>query len=552
MITLRRIPLIILLVLAGAFPLVAQPGDDREAPSFTWQQQCAGTVSGVARDLPEDAGIRRNIAAIRLDPDPLVTYNYKLTVGAFQPGISQEATYILHVTDTYRSARARILITDMAGNRATQEVSYTPPDSMLERFNFSFGSITPDSIVIREFRLFNGSNMRVTVDELLLKSGKENLKILAPRGPFVIPARGEIQFIAEFRSFAGKDARGLLLYRDSIGIRDSCGVHYYGQISGQVVKPMIEVTDFDFGQVAVGGRSAPRRIEVRNVSPILGSILNGRIISGLTDTNTAVFRVDHGQTYRSFSLKSGESAVFDITAHPPAIGEYRDTIFTVSNAMEGDPIGWLRVEGVPAGLPASGYNWGTRALGSAHGPDTFLLRNTSLPYVRISGLSLQGADAGQFMVLNQSDLIGRSLLLGESFPVVVQFAPTSPGCKEARIVYQINPQLEGESFSLLQGCASDGVLSAGDAAGAGALMLQASPNPASGPSLMVRYHVPGGRAEFSLLDPFGRQLRSFVQDAGTGGDAVAAIDIEGIPSGLYFLRLHAGGIARTERVMIVR
>ena len=81
------------------------------------------------------------------------------------------------------------------------------------------------------------------------------------------------------------------------------------------------------------------------------------------------------------------------------------------------------------------------------------------------------------------------------------------------------------------------------------------PNPARD-RVTFRVAVPkdrggSGEAQITLYDALGRELRS-MQVAGQDERQVLQMDTEGLSSGTYFLRLTAGGNARTERLTVLR
>jgi hypothetical protein len=78
-----------------------------------------------------------------------------------------------------------------------------------------------------------------------------------------------------------------------------------------------------------------------------------------------------------------------------------------------------------------------------------------------------------------------------------------------------------------------------------------APNPAR-QSVRVRYAVPERqRVTLRLFDVLGRRVRTVVNRPQQGRHE-RRIDLTGLPSGAYFLRLRAGDTIRTERLTLVR
>jgi predicted nucleotidyltransferase len=85
-------------------------------------------------------------------------------------------------------------------------------------------------------------------------------------------------------------------------------------------------------------------------------------------------------------------------------------------------------------------------------------------------------------------------------------------------------------------------------------LLGTYPNPAR-TRATIRFAVParadGGEATLQLYDLLGRRVRQ-VLISGTAGRHEQQLNVSGLSSGLYFLRLVAGGEVRTQRITVVR
>jgi hypothetical protein len=85
-------------------------------------------------------------------------------------------------------------------------------------------------------------------------------------------------------------------------------------------------------------------------------------------------------------------------------------------------------------------------------------------------------------------------------------------------------------------------------------LLGTYPNPAR-TRATIRFAVParadGGEATLQLYDLLGRRVRQ-VLTSGTAGRHEQQLDVSGLSSGLYVLRLVAGDEVRTQRITVVR
>jgi hypothetical protein len=82
-------------------------------------------------------------------------------------------------------------------------------------------------------------------------------------------------------------------------------------------------------------------------------------------------------------------------------------------------------------------------------------------------------------------------------------------------------------------------------------LLGTYPNPAR-QRATVRYALPEKqKAAIRLYDVLGRQVRTVLNEEQEGRHQ-RSLDVGGLPSGVYFLRLRAGGETRTQKLTIVR
>jgi hypothetical protein len=87
-------------------------------------------------------------------------------------------------------------------------------------------------------------------------------------------------------------------------------------------------------------------------------------------------------------------------------------------------------------------------------------------------------------------------------------------------------------------------------------LLGTAPNPARSRAT-VRYAIPedgpdtGERASLRIYDTLGREVRSVQIEAETGRHE-RTLDLQSLPSGVYFLRLRAGGESVTRKLTVVR
>jgi len=85
-------------------------------------------------------------------------------------------------------------------------------------------------------------------------------------------------------------------------------------------------------------------------------------------------------------------------------------------------------------------------------------------------------------------------------------------------------------------------------------LLGMYPNPARGQAT-VRFSIPeevgAETGTLRLYDALGREVRA-IQTTAEGGRYERPLDIEGVSSGVYFLRLQVGGRTETRRMTVVQ
>lgn len=329
--------------------------NDINAPDLVGTQGCDGTVEGMAVDMPSNENLRTNLASIELDPN--ASHNYELILSSFIPGVHAQGSYRLVVVDRSKPAMATVMATDMAGNVTATTFAYDPvsgtglPSSVAPSV-LNYGKVRLGEKQRSTITITNESDAPGKFDELLLRNGARNFRIISPAGPITLGPKGTVTSSVEVEvEFTAAPGSGVLqIYTDSLGVREECGVRYVAQLQAQVVKPMIQVSDYDFGKGHIGVESSTWQMEVKNPSPIEGSTLTVTAMSGPKDGT--IFDVKSGTALAlPFTLEPGQSKTLMVTGTAPDAQEYRDTIFFTSDAMDvsdGDAYGWLRIEGEDA------------------------------------------------------------------------------------------------------------------------------------------------------------------------------------------------------------
>ena len=84
------------------------------------------------------------------------------------------------------------------------------------------------------------------------------------------------------------------------------------------------------------------------------------------------------------------------------------------------------------------------------------------------------------------------------------------------------------------------------------LLLTAYPNPFNNRSVIGFTLESAGYVELSVFDITGREIGSLINGHLSPGKHEAVWNAEGIVSGVYFMRLHAGDVTRTRKLLLIK
>ncbi len=131
----------------------------------------------------------------------------------------------------------------------------------------------------------------------------------------------------------------------------------------------------------------------------------------------------------------------------------------------------------------------------------------------------------------------------ETFSVSVTSAAREGGAPDAWAVRDVSPWVSGVAAP--EAASEAGVPDA-------VVLAGVYPNPFSG-SATVRFDLPSlGRVRLVVYDVLGREVAVLVDGDVKAGRHEAVLEGHGLPSGVYLVRLDAGGTAQTQRITLVR
>jgi len=522
--------------------------NDNAAPEVSSRQRSSPIATNVVvTDIPGDPSIRTNISTIELDPDS--SYNYRLAVNHFEPGVSPVVSYTLTVADKSKAGRAIVYISDGAGNMTADTVEHVPFDVELASSLLEYGPMAVGDEQTRTVTIRNTGSSVVTVQQAVLQKGNAGFTVLSPEGGFILgPAGSDSSSIeAEVKFTATSEG----IAQDSLGVRIGSTTTYLGLVSAQVGNAMISVSDWDFVQVQVGAYSE-HTITVVNTSGSGGSTLT---VSGASGPSDAVFTLPDGLPAFPFTLAPQASRTLMVRFTPTAAQNYSDRIIFESNAASGDNIALLKGQGRKSAVFATSMAWSARNVGTGPYPSTIYIMNPSGQAVTVNGIAgTPTGNTADFRVVNLNDIQGRVLAPGDSVTVHVEFTPTAVDTRRMTIIWDISPQQAEPPRSELMGFGIDPNSGVNDQSVSGERLVleQNQPNPVSTETTIGYSIAAGGGTTLRLYDAKGSVVRTLVEGYRPAGRHEVKLDVGEFASGSYYYTLTRGEVTQTRTLTVVR
>ncbi len=428
------------------YPLSVALGElnspDTVAPLITLDAECDGSAVGTVTDFPSDPQIRSNLATVRLHPSSI---NYEISVDDFRPGIDPSTAYSVNVVDPTIDGIGIIVAFDKAANISYDTIEYFARNIEILPDPLDFGEVFINDQQTQNVTLTNNGNRDLEIVKLHLKADRGEFAITAPTGGFILAAGASRQVTIRF----GSATQGLFL--DTIGVEDTCGITWMTEIRGTVVKPVIEVTDHDYGLVPVS-TNAQHRLKIRNSGT--GTLT----ISGGATTTNAVFTLPNGLPAFPLDLRAGDpDTELLVYFKPDQPLLFTDSVVFEHNAPAdpaNDSIGYLQGEGILATLYATPYDWPRKRVGTGPYNATVEIINSGSADTKIFGVKDISGDVADFNVPDNEIQNITNVVVpanGGSITVGVQFTPTQVGDRAAKVTFSTEDQNDTTLFSLLTG-----------------------------------------------------------------------------------------------------
>ncbi len=273
-------------------------------------------------------------AAIRYISDP-ATLNYATRTRQFD--------FVVEAIDHQEYGRARIVLSDRAGNTTTTTIELPPSDERLrleDRTN-DFGAVRLQQSADIMVPLVNSSDRAVTVEEIRLKQASVYSLVSPPELPLEMAAGGSIDISIAFEpnsEITDPDAGDI----DTLVVATECEEHLAGLFRGRGVLPRIRTEgSWDAGKVAIGERVCYEGDEITIYNP--GSdVLRVNGFGG----SEAPFDLSTIEPGTEFEIEAGASRQLrGMCFAPDAVGEFEVLINVNSDALGDDNTFSFRLRG---------------------------------------------------------------------------------------------------------------------------------------------------------------------------------------------------------------
>lgn len=183
-----------------------------------------------------------------------------------------------------------------------------------------------------------------------------------------------------------------------------------------------------FGNQPVGATSNAMTLTVTNTGT--GSLSISSVMEGGTDA--AEFPVG-SDTCSNATVASGKTCTVSVEFDPSASGSESATLTFTDNASDSPETVNLTGTGVSAPavmLAPTSLTFATQAIGSSSAAQPVMLSDTGNAALNISGISITGANAGDF---TQTNTCGTSVAMSANCTINVTFTPTAAGTRTASV-----------------------------------------------------------------------------------------------------------------------
>ena len=416
---------------------------DTLAPAPLWKLNCDGNVYGATvTDKPDSPGERSNLNEIIFDSAN--SFNYDFQYAEFNPGDAITTTWELRIIDNMKDARAVITFSDVAGNDSTLKIEFSPPKIEVTPGYIDFGKTDPGESAYSAILVKNlSSNSDFVVDHLSFKSGKTDFKFVTPSLPYPIAPGDTHSFNIEFLT----DKEGI--YVDSVIVGDTCIRFNTTGLKAEVGSSVINVSDIDFGNIALGA-SDTMTFTIANEGDSQLSISD---ISGpaLSVYELIDFRLPTPGD--PIIIPAGLDIQVKVRFSPDTEGQFDDEIVFTSNAKGADSTAYLKGRGINPELNVDGIYFGRININDFPINEQYIkIFNPDETKVTIESIEIvSNIKSTDVFLIDKTSVVGISIGPKSTLAVPVEFVPDAIGYYE--IKFQIKDSKNINPVGIVAGTA---------------------------------------------------------------------------------------------------
>ena len=515
-------------------------------PTFYYCDCCGLVMNAFVEDMPSD-NTRSGLAKIQLNTDSSFNFSFSYK-GNLPTGI--KLPWYAQVTDLTKDAKLVVTFGDVAGNDTTITLIYIPY-KIVVRPSLDFGLHAKGDTVYKDTWIVNKTITNFTspykLDSVRLKFRDQCFDILDYSPPAVISTKDSIKIKIRFIDTMDGE------FLDSIGEGNECDFGFKAQVKAKVGMPLIDVSDYDFGDVPVN-QIAQGTIHIKNQ----GSV--PLIITNFTHPNLTVFadelRAINPQN--PLILNPGQYYDFSVDFIPTDTLHYTDTMFFMSNSAitpATDSIAILNGRGISSELIANSYDWGQKIINIP--PDfpagpydalepIIVIRNNGTQSVTIRGIKRVADTNGTAFLFSEPALTNVIIIPGDSLYVPVQFQPTVLGLNKLVLGYDNTAVSSTQTVLQGIGIIPDDVKDNYNHNE----KFTISPNPASSAFTLKFESANNAKMQVTLFDLLGNTVFSASEESNIGINE-KVIDCRGLETGYYIVRIMLNGVVEMKAVLLI-
>jgi hypothetical protein len=178
---------------------------------------------------------------------------------------------------------------------------------------------------------------------------------------------------------------------------------------------------------------------------------------------------------------------------------------------------------------------------------TFVIKNTGMGNLTVSGVTFSGTNASEF-TLTGAPSFPLDVPTAGSYTLTAKFAPTAAGSRTATLTIANNDLDEGTFDFAVQG---NGLTTTSVSPVNGTALFNVFPNPANGKAALEIGLATESHLTVDLLDLHGRSVMVVADKTVAAGQHHLDINTASLDNGIYFLRVNDGGSVTNVKLVVM-